>query len=71
MTGYGAILVRLRGDKTQEKVANDNGISVSSLGMYETEKRIPRDETKIKLANYYKKSVQEIFFAKNVTKCDE
>ena len=69
MKGYGKILVQLRGEKTQETVARDVGISVSSLAMYETEKRVPRDEIKIKLANYYKRSVQEIFFTENVTKC--
>ena len=30
--------------------------------MYETGKRIPRDEIKIKLADYYQKTVQQIFF---------
>ncbi len=63
MNGYGKILMELRGEKTREKVANDIGISPSSLGMYELELRIPRDDIKIKLANYFQKSVQEIFFA--------
>lgn len=71
MKGYGRILVQLRGVKTQETVARDVGISVSALAMYETEKRVPRDEIKIKLANYYNRSVQEIFFDKIVTKCDK
>lgn len=71
MKGYGRILVQLRGVKTQETVARDVGISVSALAMYETEKRVPRDEIKIKLADYYNRSVQEIFFDKNVTKCDK
>ncbi|QHF59202.1 hypothetical protein Bateq7PJ16_3396 [Bacillus subtilis] len=30
--------------------------------MYETGQRIPRDEIKIKLADYYQKTVQQIFF---------
>lgn len=63
MNGYGKILMELRGEKTREKVANDIGISPSSLGMYELELRIPRDDIKIKLANYFQKSVQDIFFA--------
>lgn len=71
MKGYGKILVQLRGEKTQEIVAGDVGISVSALAMYETERRVPRDEIKIKLANYFNRSVQEIFFDKNVTKCDK
>ena len=30
--------------------------------MYENGERIPRDETKIKIAAYYGKTVEEIFF---------
>lgn len=59
---YGAKLKELRGTKSQETVANDVGISVSALGMYETEQRVPRDEIKIRLANYYQSTVQDIFF---------
>ena len=57
-------LVLLRGQKTQDEVARDIGISKSALAMYEMGKRIPRDNVKLKLAKYYKKSVQAIFFAK-------
>ena len=63
MNGYGKILMELRGEKPREKVAKEIGISPSALGMYEIELRIPRDDIKIKLANYFHKSVQEIFFA--------
>ena len=56
-------LIRLRGERSQEKVARELGISVSALSMYETANRIPRDEIKIKIADYYKTTVQEIFFA--------
>lgn len=55
-------LVSLRGKKTQKEVATDLGISISALAMYEQGNRIPRDEIKIILAEYYGKSVQEIFF---------
>ena len=30
--------------------------------MYENDQRVPRDSIKVKLAGYYKKSVQSIFF---------
>ena len=53
----------LRGEKTQETVATACEISHSSLAMYESGSRTPRDEVKIKLAAYYGKSVHEIFFA--------
>ena len=60
----GKRLKELRGKKTQAEVAKAIGISVSSLSMYEQNKRTPRDGTKMKLAAYFKKSVQSIFFAK-------
>lgn len=56
-------LVELRGGRTQDQVAKAVGISVSALSMYECGERIPRDPIKIKLAKYYKKSVQAIFFS--------
>ena len=58
----GKKLSTLRGNKTQEKVANDCGISVSALAMYESGKRMPRDEIKVKLARYYNTTVEALFF---------
>lgn len=58
----GKRLVKLRGEKTQKTVADDNDISISALAMYETGKRIPRDEVKIRLAKYFDKTVEELFF---------
>nr|WP_309101650.1 helix-turn-helix transcriptional regulator [Fredinandcohnia onubensis] len=58
----GKTLLKLRGDIPREKVANDIGISVSALQMYENGQRIPRDEIKVRIANYYQKTVQDIFF---------
>ena len=59
---YARRLRELRGDKTQEKVAKDLNISQSSYAMYENGQRIPSDEKKIKLAEYYSTTVQDIFF---------
>lgn len=59
----GERLKRLRGDRTLKEVSECVGISESALSMYENGARIPRDEIKIKLANYYKKTIQSIFFA--------
>lgn len=58
----GSKLEALRGNKSRDLVANDIGISISALQMYENGQRIPRDVIKVKLAEYYKKTVQEIFF---------
>lgn len=60
----GQRLRELRGNKTIDQVANDTGISRSALNMYELGERMPRDLKKIILAEYYGKSVGEIFFYK-------
>ena len=59
----GAKLRELRGDRTQAKVAEDLKITKSSLAMYERDQRIPRDEIKVRIANYYGETVQSIFFS--------
>ena len=58
----GQKLALLRGNKTLTEVANDLRISKSALAMYETGRRIPRDQIKIRIAEYYGKSVAYIFF---------
>lgn len=58
----GEKLLFLRGKTPRDEVAREIGVSVSAMSMYENGERIPRDTIKIKLANYYAKSVQEIFF---------
>lgn len=55
-------LVEARGEKTQSKVAKDLGLSVSSLSMYESGERVPRDEIKERMARYYGKTVGALFF---------
>lgn len=55
-------LVSLRNGKSREKIAEEIGISVSTLQMYENAKRIPKDSIKVKLANFYGVTVQSIFF---------
>ena len=55
----------LRGDKSQEKVASDLGMSRSSLNMYELGERLPRDARKIQLAQYYGVTIEQLFFSGN------
>lgn len=55
-------LIKARGDKKREEVAAAIEVSLSAITMYENGERVPRDETKIKLAEYYNKTVQELFF---------
>lgn len=58
----GEKLRKLRGMKPRKEVAEACGISVSALAMYEAGERVPRDEVKIRLAAYYNRSVNYIFF---------
>lgn len=58
----GERLTELRGEKTQGAVAKELGISDSALSMYECGERIPRDTIKIKIAKFYNRTVDEIFF---------
>lgn len=55
-------LIKLRGDKSREEVSKACEISISTLQMYENAERVPRDNIKVKLANYYNTTVQDIFF---------
>lgn len=55
-------LIELRGEASREETSAAIGISVSALQMYENAQRIPKDEIKVRIANHYKKTVQEIFF---------
>ena len=54
--------LREKHNKTLDEEANDLGISQSAVCMYETGKRIPRDEIKIRIAEYFGVPVESIFF---------
>jgi transcriptional regulator with XRE-family HTH domain len=58
----GKRLRELRGDKTVEAVSKACGISESAVQMYECGARVSRDEIKIKLAKFFGRSVESIFF---------
>ena len=58
----GMILRKLRGDRTQEEIAAILGITKSSWAMYERDERVPRDEVKVRISNFFGVSVQELFF---------
>ena len=62
METFSQRLVELRGARSREDFANAVVVIVSAIGMYENGERIPRDSIKLKFAEYYKKTVQEIFF---------
>ena len=60
----GAYLKKLRGTKTQSEVARAIGVTTMAISQYENGDRIPRDEIKIKLAKYYDRTVEQLFFDK-------
>ena len=62
MQTIGQKLIALRGDKDIDEVANSIGVTKQAIWNYENDKRVPRDDIKKKIADYYKKSVSYIFF---------
>lgn len=61
----GENLRKLRGNRTQEEVAKAVNASVAAISMYEQGQRVPRDEIKLRLANYFSTTVEAIFFNYN------
>lgn len=60
----------LRGERTIKEVSDATGIDTSTIGMYEIGQRIPRDDNKITLANFYKTTVEALFYDHEITKGD-
>lgn len=58
-----AKLREARGKTPRKDVCEAVGISLSALTMYENGKRVPRDAVKVKLARYYQKSIEELFYS--------
>ena len=58
----GRKLVSLRGARSRAEAADGIGISVSALAMYELGRRSPRDDIKIKIAQYYGTNVGKLFY---------
>lgn len=56
-------LRELRGDKSQREVAEAVGTTAMAISLYESGERVPRDEIKIRLAKYYKTTVDALFYA--------
>jgi transcriptional regulator with XRE-family HTH domain len=54
---------KYRGVRSQKEVAEALGISLSSYVKYERNERRPSDSVKCRIARYYGKSVESIFFA--------
>lgn len=61
----GEKLIELRGNKSIETVAKAIDVTTQAIWNYENNKRVPKDEIKIRLATYYGIPVGEIFFNEN------
>lgn len=59
----GEVLRNLRGNRSLAEVADKLEITVSALAMYERGERRPRDEIKVRIAQFYGRSVGSVFFA--------
>lgn len=62
LTQIGEELKTLRGDRPREEIALAVGVTVSAIAMYESGARMPRDTVKTALAEYYGKTVGDLFF---------
>ena len=58
----GEKLKRMRGNKSQEELAEALEIPTRTYASYEQGARTPKDSMKIKIARYYDESVESIFF---------
>ena len=58
-------LRKLRGKKSVRTIAKECGISASAWFMYEEGQRIPRDEIKVRLCNFFGVSPVTLFFPKD------
>ena len=57
---------RLRGERTQKEVADAVGVTPMAMSFYESGERMPTDDVKAKLAQYYGVSVGYLFFDEKV-----
>ena len=66
----GDTLRELRQSKGQTLVeaAREIGITPSALANYESNARVPRDNIKIAISDYYKRPIQKIFYPKRTQK---
>ena len=63
----GKKLRELRGSRTQDEISKELGITKSSYAMYERDERVPRDEVKVRISNFFGVSVQELFLCEIVS----
>lgn len=60
--GEKLLALRTKAGLTQQELSDAIDVTVSAIGMYERNERIPRDEIKIRLARFFKVTVDDLFF---------
>lgn len=58
----GSRIKALRGEESRQSLAKNLRISKSALAMYERGERVPRDEVKIRISQYFEVPIESIFF---------
>ena len=58
----GERLRKLRGTKPRSTVAKALGVTTQALWLWEHGQRMPTDSMKIKISDYYRRSVSSIFY---------
>lgn len=56
-------MLREKKGKTQAEMAEIIKVSPSSYNQYESGQKVPRDDVKVRIAEYFGKTVQYIFFS--------
>lgn len=59
----GERLRSLRGDRTQQEIADAVGVTTMAISDYERGNRVPRDKYKLALARFFQTTVEAIFFS--------
>lgn len=54
--------LRLQRELTSEELAKALGISASAINMYECGQRVPRDEIKITMAEFFGCTIEDLFY---------
>lgn len=62
--------LRMQKNISHIQMSRELGIPQSTIASYERGARVPVDSIKIEIADYFGKSVEEIFFARNLAKCE-
>ncbi len=67
----GERLRTLRGNRSREEVAVGVKVTANAIWMYENGRRVPNDEVKVRLSDFFGVPVFDIFFKQESTSVDK